>query len=61
MFTFKTNSDNQTYFIIHMLSDFSRVIRICKSTKGKQHNGQAKNTKVQNTIYKTLQIKLEIE
>ena len=37
-----------------------RVIRICRSMKEKHHNGQTKKYKSTKTIYKTLQLKLEI-
>ena len=33
--------------------DTKGVLRICKSKKNKQHNGQNKRTKGQTTIYKT--------
>ena len=37
------------------------VIRIRKSKKYRQHNGQRKGTKGQTAIYKTLHEKLQIE
>ena len=48
------------YSAVHeQFEDTKGVIRIRKSKKDKQHNGQKK--KGQTTIYKTLHIKLKIE
>jgi hypothetical protein len=41
--------------------DTKGVIRIRKSKKDRQHNGQKKKYKRQTTVYKTLHIKLKIE
>jgi hypothetical protein len=41
--------------------DTKGVIKIRKSKKDRQHNGQRKGTEGRTKIYKTLHIKLKIE
>ena len=41
--------------------DIKRVIRICKSKKDVQHNGQMKNDKEENKDLQNIHIELKIE
>jgi hypothetical protein len=52
------------HFILYMHDEFENtkvVIRICKSKKDRQHNGQKKKDKRTNNDLQNIHIKLKVE
>ena len=49
------------FYTIISFEDTKRVIRICKSEKNRQHNGQKKKCKKTNNDLQKLHIKLKIK